>query len=184
MIPVSVLQIEGGQTPLSDVAARFQQAFNEAGYGELSWYSVPGGFAMVSRMEQFSSDGTPLPEPDRFSTAIAQPRTFRERFWEVFKARQGHFRMIVFIVTSEPVHQSTRKLNREEAIQLFADGADRVPEEIGSAVFSTLHQCTALIYEFEQRTPDHNAEFVYSSRLDANVHLRRAGILPALERRR
>ena len=184
LIPVSLLQSPGGQTLLFDVAARLQQAFNEAGYGELSWYSVPGGFAMVSRMEQFDRYGTPLPDPDRFSIAIAQPRTLGERLWEVIRARQGRFRMIVLVVTSEPVRQGARRLSREEAMELFAEGADRVPEEIGREVFSSLYLCTALIYEFHQRTPDHNAEFVPSSRLDANIHLRQAGILPALERRR
>lgn len=184
-IPSSLLNSQGSQTQLYDVAARLQKAFNEAGYGELSWYSVEGGFAMVSRMEQFSTDGTPLPEPDRFSSEIAEPRTLGERLREVFSARQGRFRVVVFIVTSQPVRQDIRRrLSREEAIELLAEGADRVPEEIGREVFSSAHQCTALIYEFEQRTPDHNAEFVHSSRLDANVHLRRGGILPALERRR
>jgi hypothetical protein len=178
-----LLQNPTGTTFLQDVATRLEKAFNQAGYGEMSWYEVPDGFAMVSRLEQFSSDGTPLEGEDRFASEIAQPRSLGERLRGLFIARQGHYRVITFIVTSVPIQQSNERLSRDRAMELVSTGADRLSEGIRNQVFSGNHRCTALIYEFEQRTPDHAAEFVTPSRLDGTVHLRRSGILTALEGR-
>lgn len=181
-VPRSLVENSGGTTRLADVGARLEGAFYQAGYGEMSWYRVPEGFAMVSRLEQFNNDGTPLQGDDRFSAELARPpASLTGLIKDLFFAREGHYRVVVFMVTSLAVQQSPQRMSRRAASDLVSSGADRLPENTGSQPFTGNHKCTALIYEFFQRTADHPAEFVSPGRLDGTTHLRRSGILNALE---
>ena len=51
----------GGKAKLADVDRRLSAAFQDAGYGDKSYYSIPQGFVMVSRMEQIDDHGVPTP---------------------------------------------------------------------------------------------------------------------------
>ena len=183
-VPRSLIENAGSTTRLADVAARLEGAFYQAGYGEMSWYRVPEGFAIISRLEQLNSDGTPLQGDDRFSAELARPRGLKALVTDLFFAREGHYRVIAFVVTPVPIQQSPQRLSRSRAAGLISSGADRLPKDTGSQLFTENHRCTAIIYEFVQRTADHHAEFVSPGTLDGATHLRRSGILNALERRR
>jgi hypothetical protein len=64
-IPRKLFVKGDAQIKLRDVADRLENAFQQAGYGEKTWYAVPGGLALASRLEQFNPDGTSKGEPDR-----------------------------------------------------------------------------------------------------------------------
>ena len=71
-----LLHQPGQRASLRDVSHRIEAAFRKAGYVEWSYYAVPKGFALVSQLEQFQLDGTPLKEPDRWSVSVSAPRVF------------------------------------------------------------------------------------------------------------
>ena len=48
----------GGTPNLADIQGKLTDALDGAAYYERSYYSVPGGFAMVTRMERIRQDGT------------------------------------------------------------------------------------------------------------------------------
>src|SRR5579863_7649802 len=84
-----------------DIDARLTAALQPKGYAERSYYSVPGGFALVTRLEQIYSDGRSMPPPARFSARLLPPSRFTDYIRALFTADPGYYRVIVFIVTDQ-----------------------------------------------------------------------------------
>lgn len=159
-----------------------EQAFNQAGYSEKTWYAVPGGFALASRMEQFYPDGTPEPEPERWVPNLKAPPLFplSDLVKAMFTAREGHYRIIVFIVTPFPYTETEKAVTREEAMNWVRRGSHELPEDIRNLNFTDKYYCDALIYEFEQVTRNNLPSFKDPSELQGETHLRKAKIWSAL----
>jgi tetratricopeptide (TPR) repeat protein len=183
-VPRQFLAKRDGQTHLSDVSDRLKQAFYQAGYGELSWYSVPEGFAVVSRLEHFNPDGTPVQGSERWATKVTARRiaSLTDFLKALFLPNPGYYRIIVFIVTRVPFTQTDSSLTGDQALAWLSKGANVLPSYIGEALFSTDHNCTALIYEFYQATAEQKAEFKYPGSLTGKTHLEKSGIYQLLEK--
>lgn len=171
-----------GLDSLKDVATRIEKAFNQAGYGEKSFYRVPDGFAMVSRIEQFYPDGTPKEPPDRWAATVRPPRNFSltSYFEALFTAQEGHYRIIVFIVTSQPFGQTPQAVTPDEANAWVAKGSQVLPATYRELPYTDNHYCIALIYEFEQATRDHEVVFKELSELHGIDHLKKSQLWKAL----
>jgi hypothetical protein len=168
---------------LGDVAAALELAFRKAGYGERSFYGVPGGFAMASRIEQMNRDGTSLKDPaDRWSLKVPPIRkfSFSAYMTALFRARPGYYRVIVFVVTSHPFSQSGAEITSDDAKRWLSSGLNALPDDIASRDYTSAYRCTALIYEFK-RTEGKHAEFVDPSEVTGQIHLEKAGLLAALK---
>jgi hypothetical protein len=178
----NLLAIPGAQITLGQVADRLERAFDQAGYGETGWYRVPEGFALASRLEQINPDGTCKPEGERWKSKAYTPPigSLGEYIKALFIPQKGHFRLIVFVVTSLPFDQTTPGPSREEALEWVDRGASALPSPIRSQRFTPDHQCTALIYEFLQRATEHPAELVDPSSISGLEHLKRARLMAAL----
>ena len=171
------------QTPvLGDVDEALDSAFRLAGYVEKSYYSVPNGFAMASALEQINQDGTAKKPADRWSVKVAPLRKWSLRAYleSLLKASPGHYRVIVFVVTSEPFAESNTKLTECDVRSWKSSGLDRLPADIASRPYSPAHACIALIYEFS-RVGAQPAIFVDPSQMTGETHL--AKLLAALKRR-
>jgi hypothetical protein len=179
----SRLLVKDGQPALlSDVAERLAGAMNSAGYSQLGYYHVPGGFALASQLEQFRPDGTALDGPERWSTQAAPPKLFSHGYFStLLKGKTGRFRVIVFTVTNQPFTQTGKEVSSEQAADLAAKGSNVLPASIGQAQYSNDYTCTALIYEFVQAGSDKPAEFAKRSSLPAQTHLQKSKILSFLE---
>jgi hypothetical protein len=94
MIPRNWLSMTGA-AQLADVADRLERALNEAKYPRWSYSSVQNGFALVSQMEQIKSDGTPSPEPARWSTDLpwVTNMTLLEFIKVLANATPGYYRV-------------------------------------------------------------------------------------------
>lgn len=171
-----------GQTTLKDVGLRLEGAFRSGGYEQTGYYSVPGGFALVSRLEQFKSDGMPANESYRWSSDVQVPPFLSLEYWiTLITGKVGRYRVIVFVITDDFFSQASgKKVGSEEAASLAINGANRLPDEIGSIPFQDDYTCTALVYEFEKRFADQPAEFKENGSLLAERHLQK--ILPHLQR--
>ena len=62
-VPDNFLRETETKQILHDIDRRLALALDKAGYFEKSYFSVPDGFALVTRLEQINADGTPKPEP-------------------------------------------------------------------------------------------------------------------------
>lgn len=169
---------------LSDVDRLLTKALRTAGYTEYSYYRIPDGFALVTRIEQINDDGTPLDSSARWSIDISPLNSFSllEYIRALFSARSGYFRVIVFTVTSNPFIQSENRVRRSEVIAWLRSGFNILPHEVGELLYTQRYHVTALIYEFEKPRAAQNAEFLEPGRMDGISHLRQAGIFPALGR--
>lgn len=184
-IPSAFLVSDDFSDTLVQVAGTLENALENAGYNERSYYAVPDGFALVTRLEQVNPDGSPSPLPDRWAVQMTTPKVFSLASYlqALFTAQEGHFRIIAFVVTSAPFAQNpNRVVMREDAMEWLAVGSHTLPASIGSLPYSQRHYCVALVYEFEQPTRNHEASFKMLSALSGIEHLKKAQIWEVLER--
>ncbi len=183
-IPSKILRNLNAPTYLRDVSEKLKEVLDETGYGERSWYSVPEGFALVTQLEQFNPDGTPIDGPDRWAEKIrpTQILNFNDYIKALFTAKPGRYRVIAFVITDQPVTPSDKSLTRDEAKVMVSAGAGGLPPAIGDREFSNNHNCTALVYEFEQTAENYPVIFKLPSQLTGRTHLEKSKILTALAR--
>jgi len=137
----------------SDIDRKLSAALDndKCRYFERSYYGVPDGFALVTRLEQINSDGTSKEIPDRWSTEIGPLRKFSLKPYldALFRARTGYYRIIVFIVTLHEIVYTNTPPDRDKAEEWVIDGSDRLPDAIRKLEFSEkngkMYACTALI---------------------------------------
>jgi hypothetical protein len=173
-------QVGTSQT-LSGIDRIISVALSHAGYDESSYFAVPGGFALVTRLEQTNADGSPKPTPERWSVRV-DPLSGTFSLGNYLKAligaTPGYFRVIVFILTSVPFSQSLATVSRDESALWLTRGLNRLPDEIGQIPWSPQYSCTALVYEFESNNS--KAVLRLPGRLTGKMHLEKASLLGAL----
>jgi hypothetical protein len=169
---------------LSSVAKRLEAAFDAAGYGERSYYWIPGGFALVSRIEQIRSDAAPVEPPSRWAVNTPTMKVgLIDYIRALFNAAPGFYRVIVFAVTDQDFAAASRSPTASEARTWVSAGSLRLPEKVGTLSYSQRHYTTALIYEFERRADQPEALTRTPSDLPGRVHLEKSGLWQALARR-
>jgi hypothetical protein len=155
-------------------------ALAATGYVERSYYAVPEGFALVTRLEQINLDGTPKDLPERWSVEAPRLTSFSLEAYmnALFLAAPGYYRVIVFIATPVRFYQVDAHVTGATAQHWLAGGLNELPKVIASLPYTDDVTCTALIYEFrrEQGKPD----ILVPGRLDGLTHIRRSGIASAL----
>jgi len=181
----SVGQASGAGATFRDVDARISNALATAGYDEKSYYGVPQGFAIVTRLEQMNSEGYPE-FSDRWVSSIAPLRitefSLTKYLQALFGVAQGHYRVFVFIVTSDIVVQSGTPVSQGQAGTWFIGGANKLPIEMEAWPYTENHTCTVYIYEFVQSGVGENANQNIPSTITGRQHLERAGLWDILEK--
>lgn len=170
---------------LAEVNDTLDQALTKAGYVEKSYYQVPDGFALVTRLEKINEDGSPKPEQARWVGAKEKQRIFSisDYLKQLFTANPGYYRIIVFIVTSQSFSQDGKQtVSREEAMNWLTEGNLQLPESIAQKSYTKQHKCTALVYQFER--PNSAAQetiLLTPSSVPATSHLTRSGLFKGLQ---
>jgi len=186
VIPSQFLVYSTDETPmLHDIDERLSAAMEKCGYVEKRYYAVPDGFAIVTRLEQINSDGTPKDPPERWSMDVGPLRHFSllEYLRTLFSANPGYYRLIVFIITPHPFSQSEVKLSPDETEVWLQDGLNVLPNSIGKRVYTNEHNTTALIYEFKRLDEvDAEPNLIVPGRLTAQDHLKKSELWGSLER--
>jgi hypothetical protein len=184
MIPHNWLP-ERGTARLADVSGALELALIRARYPKWSYSSVPNGFALVAQMEQISSDGTPTPEPARWSTKMPAVgnMTLLQFIGALVNAQPGYYRVIVFIITNQPWARTAEPPTGIEADRWLTQGFLWLPESIGRLPYGTDYRTIALVYEFEKESQNTDAKSLVSGLTSADDHLRKAGISDILSRR-
>lgn len=167
---------------LGDVDALLSDALEHAGYTEKSYWSVPLGFALATRLEQIDAAGKPKPPPARWSAEM--PRltggfSLRAYLRALFTAEPGFYRIVVFIVTSALFSDSNQPVTSDEARAWVAKGLNALPESLAGQPYGSDVVCTAMIYEFERQSGS-EAQPLVPSPLDAHAHLVGSGLWAAL----
>lgn len=161
---------------LGDADDVLQAALQSTGYADTSYYGVPGGFALVTRLEHIDANGASRPETDRWLVEAEPLRRFslRDYLRALFTADPGHYRIIVFIVTDAPVNQGEQRIAENDALTWLREGRQGLPQALAARPWTPDMTCTALIYEFvheQQQDP----QVVVPGALGGLTHLSRAG---------
>jgi hypothetical protein len=171
----------GGSASLYDVATALRSALRTAGYLERRYYSAPGGFVMVTRLEQTDAQGTPLPDGERYLLPDdAGDFSFADYIRHLFFAPEGHYRFIAFVVTDRAYTTSDAALAEGTALERLRGGSVALPAVFRERPFSDRHRVDALIYEFRLAAADATVEPVTPGRLPPETHLARSGLADAL----
>jgi hypothetical protein len=164
-----------------DVEDALSDLINSAGYDWRQFYDYPGGFAMVTRVEQTRPDWTPMPSPARWAVNVGsiQNWSIGEVIRRFASAPSGYYQVIVFVVTDQPVVSSGQQATYADLTSKLPPGADRLPKGISDRVASNETRCTVLIYEF-RKADGQDAAVIVPGSLDARDHLQRNALWPGL----
>jgi hypothetical protein len=175
VIPRELVVVPGGSDipSLSDIVQRIEFALERAAYYDRSFYSTPGGIAMVTRLERIKRDGTPDGSKRWLDIDDRQPFSLMGYLNALLFADAGHFRLIVFIVTDRPFAAVGPPLTPQQGSQLLLQGLNMPPPSIAEKPVSVDHQVSVLIYEFEKRN-NRTARQIAPSALPARVHLEKS----------
>jgi serine/threonine protein kinase len=168
---------------LQDIDRRLNSALDEAGYFDKSYFAVPDGFAIVTRLEQIHTNGISKPDPQRWASEVGPLREFSISAYlrALFTSNAGYFRVIVFIVTHYPFTQADISVNRDQAVAWLHEGLDKLPRSIGRLSYSEDYSCTALIYEFEKIDDEKEAVAKIPGRHTGRKHLIKSQLWSKLE---
>lgn len=179
-----LLEGEEAPTTVGEVAERLTAALDECGYGNRSFYGVPGGFALATQIEQIEADGRPLSGPQRWSAALpARPVFDLDSFLRaLFTAPEGHYRVVVFVARPGGVRLSDEPVEQGGADEWALGGVDVLPAELAERSWTELHRVTVLVYQFRTRGFDGEPEANPDGAPPVAVHLEKSGLLAALRR--
>lgn len=169
---------EKGRPLLLHADALLRFTLESAGHYETSYYSVPDGFALVSRLEQIEEDGSPMPLPARWDTRVRNITRFSlgDYLRALFVAPPGYYRLVVFVVSPHPFAQSSQSISRDIAESWLRFGANALPTKLALQPYTEQYICTALIYEFEKFDTQKKPILRRPGRLDARTHIVKSGI--------
>ncbi len=156
-------------------------ALHAAGYADLAYYDVPGGFVIVPGLELVDDQGQGMTPPNpalRFSGKLPQTRFFTLEFWsELLAHRKGHYRQMVFVVVDGPLGYST---DVTEGHLLWRPPSRELPLDRVEMPYDGHQRWYALVYEFEKSDGAPSARLAPSP-TDPAVHLEKSGLLAALK---
>jgi hypothetical protein len=164
-----------------DIDMKLTSALDAKGYTERSYYSVPGGFALVTRLEQIYSDGRSKTPPDRFSVELLPASSFTDYIFALFHANPGYYRVIVFVVTDQTIVQGVNAPAQSDVTHWLEAGANSLPDPPASNKLPQGVRCTALIYEMENPGTDSSQQaHLIPSTAEPVAQLQKAGLWQAL----
>jgi hypothetical protein len=175
----SLFSRDSQNSSFADIDDRLTSALDAKGYFEKSYYQVPGGFAVVTRLEQIEADGRSKTVPERWSVDPPRLTNFSlDGYSALFSASSGYYRIIVFIVTNVPFAQSDKRFSQQEASAWLHSGLNELPESIGLLHYPPDIACTVQIYEFMSTGKKDSAPAftLQPGRLDAHTHLLQSGL--------
>jgi hypothetical protein len=143
---------EAQEQVLSDIDQELSKALDLNEYTDKSYFAVPNGFTLVTRLEQIHSDGRSKEPPDRWAEDISTRTEFAllSYITALFTSEKGYYRIIAFIVTDKPFTNTGAEVTRDEAELWLFEGFNRLPNSIGNHKYTDSYKTWAYVYEFEQ----------------------------------
>ncbi len=180
IVPTDHMRAKG--ETLGDIETVLRNALLSEGYSDISCFVVPEGFALVTRLEKITADGTALPGVGRWATELSSIGTLSllSRVREFFFLEPGLFRIMVFVVTSQSFVQRAEEVSREVATEWTAYGANRLPAEVSTRLAGPDVTTTLLVYEFTQPRKEAPATLQSPGSHSGREHLEKSGIWAAL----
>ncbi|WP_156955538.1 hypothetical protein [Polaromonas glacialis] len=166
-----------------DIDEALRHALREAGHFEASYYGVPRGFALVTRLESIQADGMPKPGSLRWDTESRNGKFFSISSYieALFRAPVGRYRVIVFVVTSEQFAAVDAQLGRDDATRWLREGTNTLPLDLLLQPIEPGTLCTALIYEFWKDGNLNQSLLLHPGSISADRHIVGTGLQRLLQ---
>ncbi len=158
---------------LEKVNQKIAVALDKCGYRDMSYYTVPGGFAIVTGLEKIDdADGSTVNENDRFAITCSD----KMRVTDVVSPQKGCFREIAFVVTNTTFALNDPKSLRSIAPNWIADRTIELPKTVGDTRFGKDYHCFVLVYEYKAPSAGTHLLPVWPTMYSATEHLHKSGI--------
>jgi hypothetical protein len=163
---------------LREVEQSLAAALKTAGHYESGYYSVPRGFALVTKIERIKFDGTSMPGLERWDIESPTLPVFSlgSYLQALFTAPAGRYRVIVFVVTPTPYSATNVVVSKDEATKWLLFGGNQLPEDIGSMAMEPRTSCTAMIYEFKKGSAPEKPHMLRPGQIPATFHISGTGL--------
>lgn len=166
---------------LYDADALLRKALDANSYYSRKYFCVPGGFALVTRMEQFEErTGASKREDLRWKTKPVRDEEFSVTGYlrSLFTTQPGYFRVFVFIVTAEAFNTANTVPSKGVCGGWLDEGLNKLPKPIGDIKFvQNDTNVTTLIYEFKVKDTNSAGTLSTPSNLEGMQHLRGSKII-------
>jgi hypothetical protein len=176
----TILQdFKGRYATLSAVDKWICRALDKRSYWSRSYYSLPNGFALVTRMEQFNKkNGQCLSEDKRWVDYPVDEGDggIIDYLSSIILPRKGFFRVFVFAVTDQPTGFSDKQVDQAEVQTWLEKGVSILPAKEKSTAVTDQHFVDVLVYEFETQDSDRKSKRRCPCGMLCPAHLERSGL--------
>jgi hypothetical protein len=164
-----------GKQNYGGVGKALVAVLQRAGYQEAAFFSVPGGFAVITKMERIEADGTP--SQMRWTTHDSPfPSGALASFKLIFSAPEGLYRDFLFVVTDSPFPNDPNRPPDKDQVDSWSPlGFNFLPAEFSATPIQNNTHCVAYVYEFFSRGFKTTATSI-DSPISVVEHLQRAGL--------
>ncbi len=163
---------------LGDLGKKISREFDKK-YYPYRFLSVPGGFAVVTQIEQYQADGsifwdsrtrwTELPVGESFSFSL-------NYFKKMLYPQKAFLRILVVLVTKANFNSGQKLISKEAAKSWVSQGVNRLPKGVAAIPFDPDFAVDFLVYEFEVPETNHQPRQNCPCQLDARKHLEKIGL--------
>lgn len=157
------LSLPNSSPSLGQIENLLRKSLDSAGYYDVSYYGIEAqsdGFVVATRLEQINDNATSVDGEERWVNQLGKAKSFSlsDYLNELFYAKPGKYRIILFTVSAEPIDFGKQRVSVATAKAWVSDGSASLTNSIKEQEFTEQHQVTALIYEFERFEDDNNNE--------------------------
>ena len=164
---------DGRLRTLGDLANAITRAMSECGYAGFRFYSVPGGFGIITPLEEVRDNGSRLPISERTSIE-APPHSEFDPLWylrALIGGRVGYYRLLAIIVTPHDLIFDRTEPTSDDAKRLATGSRVVLPQTAQYQPIVRGTRAFAVIYEFSSRDIEKSAQLVRPSHVSASHYL-------------
>lgn len=137
---------------VGEVARRLERILREARFDSFGYYRVPGGFALVTRIENLDgTTGEPFAGAARWATQTVYAGLSFSSIFAITRSA-GYYRVFVFLLTDDPKEPQPidPKKTFEIARTWANEGSPSLPAEVKALRIGPNHVLVVMVYEFEK----------------------------------
>lgn len=175
--------INGTDTKFGEVEQRITKALHDCGYTECGYYEIPGGFAIVTRLERLQQDNISIDPDARWEIDRSPLLSFEvfAYFRALITANPGRFRLFVFTVTTKELRFQQSIPSMDNAMNWATTSNKRLPQDLAHQKAQEECKLTCLVYQFQK--DEHKVQFIDHGKYTGYEHLQRSGLLLKLRGR-
>lgn len=137
---------------VGEVSRRLERVLREARFDSFGYYRVPGGFALVTRIENLDgTTGEPFDGAARWATRQVYAGLSLSSIFAITRSA-GYYRVFAFVLTNDP--KEPQPLDPEKTLhvaQTWAnEGSPSLPGDVKKLPVGPDHVLVVMLYEFEK----------------------------------